>query len=102
MGALSTAKVQSYPTRGFTSHPIAMQRKTTTVRDPKINSPKSQALVKGHFAVITMSAYKLPRFDLCFLAAFGLGFVAGGIPLAEQLQFNSLAPAVEMAQAVIP
>ena len=93
MGALSTAKVQSYPTRGFTSHPIAMQRKTTTVRYPKISSPESQALVKGHFAVTTMSAYKPPHFDLCFLAVFGLGFVAGAVWMVFHLLNSYSSPA---------
>ena len=71
-----TAKVQSYPTR---SHPIAMKKRTAAVHYAKFSPPGSQALVKGHTAVTTMAAYKPPHFDFCFLAVFGLGFVAGAI-----------------------
>ena len=74
-----TAKVQSYPTRGFTSHPIAMRKRTATVHYTKFSPPGSKARIKGHTAVTTMTAYKPPHFDYCFLAVFGLGFVAGAI-----------------------
>ena len=85
-----TAKVQSYPTRGFTSHPIAMRKRTATVHYTKFSPPGSKARIKGHTAVTTMAAYKPPHFDYCFLAVFGLGFVTGAIWMVfHLLNFSS-------------
>ena len=87
-----TAKVQSYPTRGFTSHPIAMRQRTAAVYYTKFSPPESKALVKGHAAVTTMDAYKPPHSDYCLLAVFGLGFVAGAIWMVfHLLNFSSTA-----------